>query len=239
MLTEGEIIFNKREGCGLVPCAYGWGSVAGCCEHGDEHSGPINTLLHAVLWARFVVNSAALIHNHYLVYITLCVSKLTGDLLFLVLQCPSCPKLHSVVRERVHVSTETGRFLLYVPSYGWQKARSLFERTPVHARVHKTHNGLYMSLHFCNSCEATFSVVSVMPALLKLVHIYTFLLTCKSRVLRFFKPGATFNLSRLTGHKLININVLIINYCKAIPLHAMEALGRRGGIAPAHSRPRH
>jgi hypothetical protein len=26
---------------------------------------------------------------------------------------------------------------------------------------------------------------------------------------------------------------------KVIPLHAMEALGRRGGIAPTHSRPRH
>jgi hypothetical protein len=26
---------------------------------------------------------------------------------------------------------------------------------------------------------------------------------------------------------------------KAVPLHAMEALGRRGGIAPTHSRPRY
>jgi hypothetical protein len=26
---------------------------------------------------------------------------------------------------------------------------------------------------------------------------------------------------------------------KAVPLHAMEALGERGGIAPTHSRPRH
>jgi hypothetical protein len=26
---------------------------------------------------------------------------------------------------------------------------------------------------------------------------------------------------------------------KAVPLHAMEALGGRGGIAPIHSRPRH
>jgi hypothetical protein len=26
---------------------------------------------------------------------------------------------------------------------------------------------------------------------------------------------------------------------KAVPLHAMEALGGRGGIAPTHSRPRH
>jgi hypothetical protein len=26
---------------------------------------------------------------------------------------------------------------------------------------------------------------------------------------------------------------------KAIPLHVMEALGGRGGIAPNHSRPRH
>jgi hypothetical protein len=26
---------------------------------------------------------------------------------------------------------------------------------------------------------------------------------------------------------------------KAVPLHAMEAVGGRGGIAPTHSRPRH
>jgi hypothetical protein len=26
---------------------------------------------------------------------------------------------------------------------------------------------------------------------------------------------------------------------KAVPLHAMEAFGGRGGIAPTHSRPRH
>jgi hypothetical protein len=26
---------------------------------------------------------------------------------------------------------------------------------------------------------------------------------------------------------------------KAVPLHTMEALGGRGGIAPTHSRPRH
>jgi hypothetical protein len=28
-------------------------------------------------------------------------------------------------------------------------------------------------------------------------------------------------------------------YSKAVPLQAMEALGRRGGIAPTHSRLRH
>jgi hypothetical protein len=30
-----------------------------------------------------------------------------------------------------------------------------------------------------------------------------------------------------------------LNKIKAVPLHAMEALGGRGGIAPTHSRPRH
>jgi hypothetical protein len=30
-----------------------------------------------------------------------------------------------------------------------------------------------------------------------------------------------------------------IKKSKAVPLHAMEALGGRGGIAPTHSRPRH
>jgi hypothetical protein len=29
------------------------------------------------------------------------------------------------------------------------------------------------------------------------------------------------------------------NIGKAVPLHAMKALGGRGGIAPSHSRPRH
>jgi hypothetical protein len=29
------------------------------------------------------------------------------------------------------------------------------------------------------------------------------------------------------------------NFFKAVPLHAMEVLGGRGGIAPTHSRPRH
>jgi hypothetical protein len=28
-------------------------------------------------------------------------------------------------------------------------------------------------------------------------------------------------------------------FCKAVPLHAMEALGGRGDIAPTHSQPRH
>jgi hypothetical protein len=33
--------------------------------------------------------------------------------------------------------------------------------------------------------------------------------------------------------------LLTVSKGKAIPLHAMEALGGRGGIAPTHSRPRH
>jgi hypothetical protein len=32
---------------------------------------------------------------------------------------------------------------------------------------------------------------------------------------------------------------LIKGKSKAVPLHAMEALGWRGNIAPTHSRPRH
>jgi hypothetical protein len=38
--------------------------------------------------------------------------------------------------------------------------------------------------------------------------------------------------------KLCYSNEIII-FFKAVPLHAMEALGGRGGIAPTHSRPRH
>jgi hypothetical protein len=32
---------------------------------------------------------------------------------------------------------------------------------------------------------------------------------------------------------------VVRNKSKAVPLHAMEALGGRGDIAPTHSRPRH
>jgi hypothetical protein len=42
--------------------------------------------------------------------------------------------------------------------------------------------------------------------------------------------------------KCVLLDVLVAN-CKKkgkpVPLHAMEALGGRGGIAPTHSRPRH
>jgi isoprenylcysteine carboxyl methyltransferase (ICMT) family protein YpbQ len=33
--------------------------------------------------------------------------------------------------------------------------------------------------------------------------------------------------------------LLYVLFFFAVPLHAMEALGGRGGIAPTHSRPRH
>jgi hypothetical protein len=33
--------------------------------------------------------------------------------------------------------------------------------------------------------------------------------------------------------------IIIIIIIIAVPLHTMEALGGRGGIAPTHSRPRH
>jgi hypothetical protein len=37
----------------------------------------------------------------------------------------------------------------------------------------------------------------------------------------------------------VNTGKVIMVKRKAVPLHAMEALGWRGGIAPTHSRPRH
>jgi hypothetical protein len=37
----------------------------------------------------------------------------------------------------------------------------------------------------------------------------------------------------------ITVNKISIAKAKAVPLHAMEALGGRGGIAPTHSQPRH
>jgi hypothetical protein len=38
---------------------------------------------------------------------------------------------------------------------------------------------------------------------------------------------------------ITNTHVLINYIYFLVPLHAMEALGGRGGIAPTHSRPRH
>jgi hypothetical protein len=37
----------------------------------------------------------------------------------------------------------------------------------------------------------------------------------------------------------VKLSFVIPKKSKADPLHAMEALGGRGGIAPTHSRPRH
>jgi hypothetical protein len=44
----------------------------------------------------------------------------------------------------------------------------------------------------------------------------------------------------LTGINYLKMKI-IREVCKskAVPLHAMEALGGRGDIAPTHSRPRH
>jgi hypothetical protein len=38
---------------------------------------------------------------------------------------------------------------------------------------------------------------------------------------------------------MVKCDVLFEVKGKAVPLHAMEALGGRGGIAPTHSGPRH
>jgi hypothetical protein len=40
------------------------------------------------------------------------------------------------------------------------------------------------------------------------------------------------------GPRTTGLQTLLLK-AKADPLHAMEALGGRGGIAPIHSRPRH
>jgi hypothetical protein len=43
------------------------------------------------------------------------------------------------------------------------------------------------------------------------------------------------------GHLVFCLLIIFYFYFLffAVPLHAMEALGGRGGIAPTHSRPRH
>jgi hypothetical protein len=45
--------------------------------------------------------------------------------------------------------------------------------------------------------------------------------------------------SELHTRRRENLKSHIVKKGKAVPLHAMEALGGRGGIAPTHSRPRH
>jgi hypothetical protein len=57
-------------------------------------------------------------------------------------------------------------------------------------------------------------------------------------------PAETSGESRRNGRKSENFAYKYLKYLKkvkskAVPLHAMEALGGRGGIAPTHSRPRH
>jgi hypothetical protein len=47
------------------------------------------------------------------------------------------------------------------------------------------------------------------------------------------------DVTRCSGCFFLFADDLIVLKSKAVPLHAMEALGGRGGIAPTHSRPRH
>jgi hypothetical protein len=47
------------------------------------------------------------------------------------------------------------------------------------------------------------------------------------------------NIKKVRGLVLSRISCIMIGKGKAVPLHAIEALGGRGGIAPTHSRPRH
>jgi hypothetical protein len=55
---------------------------------------------------------------------------------------------------------------------------------------------------------------------------------CLRTVMRIFVP------KRAVVKRGNNLHRLLFKG-KAVPLHAMEALGGRGGIAPTHSRPRH
>jgi hypothetical protein len=48
--------------------------------------------------------------------------------------------------------------------------------------------------------------------------------------------NVSFYILNMIYSKLTQINLI---GKAAVPLHAMEALGVRGGIAPTHSRPRH
>jgi hypothetical protein len=61
--------------------------------------------------------------------------------------------------------------------------------------------------------------------------------------IKFIFAKQTKKLTEEKGHGQQQINNLVptkvVKQSKAVPLHAMEALGGRGGIALTHSRPRH
>jgi hypothetical protein len=46
-------------------------------------------------------------------------------------------------------------------------------------------------------------------------------------------------IGRCSAYAAVVVMPVKVKKSKAVPLHAMEALGGRGGIAPTHSRPRH
>jgi hypothetical protein len=60
-------------------------------------------------------------------------------------------------------------------------------------------------------------------------NLFTFSLN-KERIITFKIPNAAFFFHYLSINN---------KKSKAVPLHAMEADGGRGGIAPAHSQPQH
>jgi len=68
---------------------------------------------------------------------------------------------------------------------------------------------------------------------------HAFLGTCTFYVFVLFKC-ASCSLSELYVPYITNISVTACSLrAKAVPLHAMVALGWKGGVAPTHSRPRH
>jgi hypothetical protein len=74
--------------------------------------------------------------------------------------------------------------------------------------------------------------------------VYVFNLICHSRKQFCFREVAMKEVKPLPNHvhllnpdciRLINLKVLCKSKVKAVPLHAMEAHGGRGGIAPTHT----
>jgi hypothetical protein len=72
------------------------------------------------------------------------------------------------------------------------------------------------------------------------INANNFFLNAESSIIRGLQHTlSSIEITSLLLKKLVSINRCVKVKSKGVPLHAMDALRGRGGIAPTHSRPRH
>jgi hypothetical protein len=109
--------------------------------------------------------------------------------------------------------------------------------------------GLKVCIHRCHNAENSSDVVTAIsvrgislsgPTGGRSEHLLIPLLFRKY-VLGVYDTGLTISDEKFTSESCDESELCFSDTKKgkAVPLHAMEALGGRGGIAPTHSRPRH